>query len=232
MKINDIIFENATEEQLEVLRKEYFDDKGVYNNATHKFNYIRKKLSSRDQTFSEVSAGEFFEYIKSKKSNTPTPTQTPTQPNNYPKNSLKNDPELQQAVKDYISIFNQVPPDNVLVYTRNNKTPSLYAGALMLDFFWKTSKKYEGLGKSASEIFKIAREDAIKKSPVEFSFLYFFTPSVFFKNMVIYKVELKKLNREAVAQRNADNYTGDWDDRLPIDQVEQIIKSRRKRRYF
>lgn len=228
MKINDIIFENATEEQLEVLRKEYFDDKGVYNNATHKFNYIRKKLSSRDQTFSEVSAGEFFEYIKTKKSNTPSPSQ----PNNYPKNSLKNDPELEQAVKDYISIFNQVPPDNVLVYTKNNKTPSLYAGAIMLEFFWETSKRYEGLGKSASEIFKIAREDAIKKSPVEFSFLYFFTPSIFFKNMAIYKAELKRLNREAYAQRNADNYTGDWDDRLPIDQVEKIIKSKRQRRYF
>ena len=103
MKINDIIFENATEEQLEVLRKEYFDDKGVYNNATHKFNYIRKKLSSRDQTFSEVSAGEFFEYIKTKKSNTPSPSQ----PNNYPKNSLKNDPELEQAVKDYSHIKGQ-----------------------------------------------------------------------------------------------------------------------------
>lgn len=218
MKINDIIFESATEEQLEVLRKEYFDDKGVYNNATHKFNYIRKKLSSRDQTFSEVSAGEFFEYIKSKKSN------TPSQP--------KNDPEVEQLKQDYISFFNKEPDNGIVNATIRNKTPSLYAGAIMLDFFWKTSKKYEGLGKSASEIFKIAREDAIKKSPVEFSFLYFFTPSVFFKNMAIYKAELKKLNREAYAQRNAENYVGDWDDNLDIDEVERIIKSKRKRRYF
>ena len=42
--------------------------------------------------------------------------------------------------------------------------------------------------------------------------------------MAIYKAELKRLNREAYAQRNADNYTGDWDDRLPIDQVEKNNK--------
>lgn len=66
MKISDIIVESTTE-QLDQLKKEYFADKGTYNNASHKFFSIRKKLSASDSSFSTVTPAEFFNYIKGKK---------------------------------------------------------------------------------------------------------------------------------------------------------------------
>jgi hypothetical protein len=112
-----------------------------------------------------------------------------------------------------------------------NRTPSLRAGVSMLHQFTNALKYYEGQNKKATEIFNIAKSIGLKSSPLVFADIYFMTPSVFFKNLDAYKAERKRITAPRVKPTD-DNYTGDWDDRMHIDKVERIIKSRKPRNYF
>lgn len=200
-KVKDIMTEDV-EKYLSDLKSSYFADKGTYNNASHKFFSIRKKLASSDTGFASISPSQFFDFIKSKKVASPEPTE-------------ELDEELIKRKNKFRSIFGKDPSDSIIDEFTNYKNGTVSASKRVVDLFNSdssndsaTKKFYKAWNKVLSDEDWFGRAIGI-------------TPNIFFNF-------LKKDNAEKRSARIAAMDTGDWDDKMHIDQVERTIKGWRR----
>lgn len=201
MKITDLIQESNTDEEvLELLKTEFINDpKKDYNNASHKFYSVRKRLITKDERVKDVSPSEFFQYLKSNKKVAPNKPLT----------------NLDKAKLEYKKIHNEEISGRPLEVLEEFPAGTLNGLNALIDKFKSFSD-----GDSATKKFFKAK-DELKADKKWFHHVYFITADVFFKHLKSHFSQLRM-------QRQQDKFDdGDWDDKMPIDQVERIIKGRR-----
>lgn len=205
MRVSDLIQESSSDpEVLEILKNEFVKDpKKDYNNASHKFYSIRKRLSGTDERLKAVSPSEFFEYLKANKAVSPKPAPTKPQTN------------LDKAKAEYKKIHGVDITGRSLEILEEFTNGTKQGINALIDKF----KSYND-GDSATKKFYKAK-DELKADSKWFSHVYYIKADVFFKHLKSHFSQLR-------IQRTQDRYDdGDWDDKMPIDQVERIIKGRR-----
>lgn len=201
MKISDIIVESTTE-QLEQLKKEYFADKGTYNNASHKFFSIRKKLSNSDSSFSTVTPAEFFSFIKSGSA-----AQSPKSEAN---------PHHQKFVK----LFGKEPTDKTITDLTKFPNGTTRALSKLVSIF-----RADTSADSATKKFYKAYNSLLINEDW-FGEVAGITAELFFNHLKNNKLPQRRSSWWHSTSQQDDG--GDWDDKMHIDQVERTIKRWRK----